>query len=69
MSEMILTSRKTEIKSEELQFHTYYINSCEKIGGTKAYELQNLLDEKSVVNEHCCLTATKIAVSIMMQSR
>ena len=42
-----------------------YINTLkQEVGGTKAYELQNLTDEKSVVYDHCCHTATKFDVSI-----
>ena len=33
-------------------------------GGTKAYELQFSSDEKAVVNDHCCHTATRFIVSI-----
>ena len=36
----------------------------QELSGTKAYKLQNSRDEKSVVFDHCCHTATKFAVSI-----
>ena len=38
---------------------TLYINTFkQELGGTKAYELQISADEKAVVNDHCCHTAT-----------
>ena len=44
---------------------TLYINTFkQEPGGTKAYELQISSDEKAVVNDHCCHTATKFVVSI-----
>ena len=36
----------------------------QKLGGIKTYKLQNSADEKSVVVDHCCHTATKFAVTI-----
>ena len=43
----------------------HYVNTLkQKLGGTKSYKLQNSADEKSLVFDHCCHTATKFAVSI-----
>ena len=43
----------------------YILNTLkQELGGTKAYKLHNSADEKSVVFDHCCDTATKFAVSI-----
>ena len=44
---------------------TLYINTFkQEPGGTKAYELQFSSDEKAVVNDHCCQTATRFVVNI-----
>ena len=36
----------------------------QELGGTKAYELQPLAEERSVVNDHICYSATKFAVCV-----
>ena len=36
----------------------------QEVGGTKAYELQIVVDEKSVVNDYCCHTAAKFVFGI-----
>ena len=43
----------------------HYVNTLQQeFGGTKAYELQPLTEEKSVVNDHICHLATKFAVCV-----
>ena len=37
------------------------IKQEQELGGTKAYELQILADEKSLDNDQCCQTTTKFA--------
>ena len=40
-----------------------YVNTLQQeLGGTKAYELQTLAEERSVLNDHICHSATKFAV-------
>ena len=46
------------------QVHVVLKLTERRLGGTKAYELQISADKKSVVDNHCCHTATKFAVSI-----
>ena len=36
----------------------------QKLSGTKAYELQPLAEERSVVNDYICHSATKFAVCV-----
>ena len=36
----------------------------QELSGTKAYELQPLAEERSVVNDHICHSATKFAVCV-----
>ena len=42
-----------------------YVNTLQQeLGGTKAYKLQPLAEERSVVNDHICHSATKFAVCV-----
>ena len=42
-----------------------YVNTIQQeLGSTKAYELQPLAEERSVVNDHICFSATKFAVCV-----
>ena len=42
-----------------------YVNTIQQeLGSTKAYELQPLAEERSVVNDHICYSATKFAVCV-----
>ena len=43
----------------------HYVNTLQQeLSGTKAYELQILAEERSVVNDHICYSATKFAVCV-----
>ena len=44
----------------------HYVNTFQQeLGGTKAYELQPLAEERSVVNDHICHSATKFAACVI----